>query len=193
MPDRYRKSARTYAPTAGMGWSGSILNAVEGTAFTGLLGQWTVPDVVVPYGGEGLYACATWLGMDGGSGQALGSNDILQAGTVGVSPGGIIFCEICGSSPTVAGVYMVNSTTGVLTSFTKTAPAGVQLVGDTAEWILESPLVNSNLGELAQYGEVYFDSLLAATNAPGGPFSASPRARRPAPNCPGPATGVSPS
>jgi hypothetical protein len=66
---------------------------------------------------------------------------------------------------------MVNTTTGTLTSFTKTAPAGVQLVGDTAEWILESPLVNGSLGELARYGEVYFDSMIAATNAPGGPFS----------------------
>jgi peptidase A4-like protein len=197
MPDRYRTSARNYAPTGGDGWSGSILHAVEGTAFTGLLGQWTVPDVVVPYGGEGFYICATWVGIDGGSGGESGSGDILQAGTTqeitagsgsstfawfewypeypvtisnfGVSPGDIVFCQICVSSPTVASVYMVNSTTGVVTSFTKTAPAGVQVVGDTAEWILECPIGSS--GQLAQYGEVYFDSLLAATNAPGAPFS----------------------
>jgi hypothetical protein len=45
-------------------------------------------------------------------------------------------------------------------------------MGATAEWILECPIGSS--GQLAQYGEVYFDSLLAATNAPGAPFSNTP-------------------
>ncbi len=57
---------------------------------------------------------------------------------------------------------MLNVTTSVYTSFIKHAPAGTRLVGDCAEWVLESPS-DGSLGELPKYGEVYFDWCIAGT------------------------------
>jgi hypothetical protein len=79
-----------------------------------------------------------------------------------VSPGDVMSCLICVYSPTEAGVYMRNVTTGVGTSFIKTAPDNVQLEGNSVEWVLENP-VSGWLGPLAKYGQVYFDYCMALT------------------------------
>jgi len=78
-----------------------------------------------------------------------------------VSPGDIMYCAICVYSPTEAGIHLLNVTRGVLTSFAKTAPKNVQLVGNCAEWIVEDP-TSSNMN-LARYADVYFDNCVAGT------------------------------
>ncbi|MHB8959413.1 MAG: G1 family glutamic endopeptidase [Candidatus Limnocylindrales bacterium] len=164
-------------------WSGTVDFVAAGDSCTWVIGQWTVPHVV-PRGNGDFYSSA-WVGIDGD-----GSPDVLQAGTeqdvVGgvhqtylwwewfpeyevqltnptVSPGDVIYCAICVHSPTEAGFYLTNLTTGVATSFTKTAPSGTTLVGNCAEWIVEAPTVNGNQSALPAYGLVYFDECVAGT------------------------------
>jgi len=150
-------------------------------------GQWTVPDVVVPDRSSGRCACATWVGIDGPPGSLDLPTDILQAGTtqeIGstyawfewfpddsvkisnfpVSHGDIMYCVICVDSPTEARIYMTNVTTGVFTRFTKTPMGNQQLLGNTAEWIVEAPQSNGQILKLARYGDVYFDECIAGTS-----------------------------
>jgi hypothetical protein len=149
------------------------------------MSQWTVPDIVAP--GGGFYYCATWIGLDG-----VNSEDIVQMGIVQgvfsvfgvgrpfavwewfpeawveisnfpVSPGDVVFGLICMPSTREAAFYLANETNTAYTSFRKTAPRGVTFVGDSAEWILEIPMVNGELKPLARYGYVYFDFCVAGT------------------------------
>jgi hypothetical protein len=78
-----------------------------------------------------------------------------------VSPGDMMLCTICVYSPTEAGVHLFNLTSGIQTSFVKTAPGTVQLLGNCAEWIVEDP--TSLEWPLGRYGSVYFDSCVAGT------------------------------
>jgi Peptidase A4 family len=91
-----------------------------------------------------------------------------------VRPGDVVFCVICIDSQTEVRVYMGNLTTDVLTSFSKTAPDGLRVVGGSAEWILENPPNSGSgfpadpptfgwLGPLPRFGPVYFDFCLAGT------------------------------
>lgn len=47
------------------------------------------------------------------------------------------------------------------------APKGLQLVGNTAEWIVESP-VTGWLGPLSKFGLVYFDECVAGSGGESG-------------------------
>jgi Peptidase A4 family len=78
-----------------------------------------------------------------------------------VSPGDTIQCTICVYSPTEAGIHLLNMTTRVGTSFIKTAPGSTQLVGNSAEWVIETP-PSSNMG-LGRFGETFFDGCAAGT------------------------------
>jgi hypothetical protein len=78
-------------------------------------------------------------------------------------PGDVIFCEISVHSPTEAGIFMWNVTTRFATSFVKTAPQNIQVVGNTVEWILEVPTINDHFAMLPEYGEVYFDQCIASS------------------------------
>ena len=57
---------------------------------------------------------------------------------------------------------MLNVTTSVYTAFIKHAPSCTRLVGNYAEWVLESPS-DGSLGDLPKYGKVYFDWCIAGT------------------------------
>src|SRR4029078_3864213 len=50
-----------------------------------------------------------------------------------VSPGDSMYCVICVYSPTEAGIHLLNVTTGLGVSFTKTAPGKVQPQGECAD------------------------------------------------------------
>jgi hypothetical protein len=58
-----------------------------------------------------------------------------------------------------------------------TAPAGVELIGGCAEWVVERPLTGNGLSTLANYGSVEFSSTTAATTGfartvyPGSPIT----------------------
>ncbi len=178
------------APTSGDGWCGSTVTAPKGDSIQFVGGVWTVPNVVAPRGQNSVCGCAEWVGIDGYDelspdivqagttqlvipvfGQLLHQTFAwfewypappVTVSNFPVSPGDVVGCVICVHTPTEVGVYMNNLTQGVLTSFIKTAPNGQQLVGNTAEWILESP-VSGWLGPLCKFAVVYFDSCVAAS------------------------------
>lgn len=187
-PTRGSRQARE--ATAGTGWAGSSVSPQEGDVIAFVSGQWTVPHVVDPGARQHRNACATWIGIDGGDPDILQAGTTQSVHPLNqpygpglptfawhqwyirekpqaisnfpVSPGDIIYCVISVRSPTEGAVFMLNVTTGVYTSFIKHAPAGIRLVRNYAEWVLESPS-DGSLGELPKYGEVYFDWCFAGT------------------------------
>jgi hypothetical protein len=85
----------------------------------------------------------------------------IEVTNLKVSAGDTMYCVICVYSPTEAGIRLLNITTGIGTSFPKTAPGTVRLVGNCAEWVVEDPVAaNINLG---RFGDVYFDECVAGT------------------------------
>jgi hypothetical protein len=182
---------RQYGLPAGTGWSGSNVFAAKGDAVAFVIGQWTVPHIVAPAPGDCI--CANWIGIDGATDDSTDilqcgtTQMIVTPGPLfpflheylsfawfewypappvtitnfAVSPGDTVICSICVNSPTEAVIHLMNVTTNIATVFIKTAPANVTLGGVSAEWILEAP-IDSNMN-LAQYGDVYFDSCFAGT------------------------------
>ena len=69
-----------------------------------------------------------------------------------------MFVEVWDTSPTVGHAYLVNFTTQQSVSFTFDAPAGTQLVGNSAEWIVERPGISSGLAPLTNYVACPFDA-----------------------------------
>jgi Peptidase A4 family len=90
-----------------------------------------------------------------------------------VSPGDTIGVVICtaGAGATEATVFFTNLTSGMGTSFVMEAEAGVSLVGNTAEWIVERPTVDGQPSLLADYGEVFFSGCDAVSYSSDGSIS----------------------
>jgi hypothetical protein len=179
--------ASAVADATSTNWSGSAVFAASADKFSWVEGEWTVPDPADPKGGKSSYYSSAWVGIDG-----WGSPDVLQAGTESslvngvrrvyawwewypdyevaisnfpVSPGDTMYCLICVNSPTTASIYLTNDSTDQSTSFNITAPSGTTLVGNCAEWIVETPSVGGQPTTLPDYGVVYFDDGLASQKA----------------------------
>jgi hypothetical protein len=151
-------------------------------------GDWTVPNVDAPTENQWYY-CASWIGIDGDGSddvfQAGVETEVYRSGTtiarncyawwewfpegevqitnLEVNPGDMITMLLCSSNATSGVVFFTNRTTGASTSVTLTAPAGTQLMGNCAEWIVEAPTVNGSQSALADYGEVFFSVCEAVT------------------------------
>ena len=81
-----------------------------------------------------------------------------------VNPGDMITMLLCspsGAGSTTGTVTWTNVTTGATTNVSLTAPAGIELVGSCAEWIVEAP---GGIAALPDYGEVFFSVCQAYTN-----------------------------
>ncbi|RDI97314.1 hypothetical protein DVT68_16240 [Dyella solisilvae] len=138
------------------------------------------------------YSASTWVGIDGidGSGDVLQAgcdSDVMTSGgnisrqlnpwwewypagsywisNLPISPGDTVNCLICVSagSTTEATIFLYNVTSNVAAHFLATAPAGTELVGNSAEWVVERLEIDTNTPELAQYGEVFFSEANAET------------------------------
>jgi Peptidase A4 family len=88
-------------------------------------------------------------------------DNMVKIGGVPVSPGDLVVVIIStamppGQSSTNATVYFANTTNGASMSVPVSAPSGVQLVGNSAEWIVEQPLPIPGGDTLPDYGEVFF-------------------------------------
>jgi hypothetical protein len=75
-----------------------------------------------------------------------------------VAPGDEISAAICtsGAGATTATAFIANQSSGEATSFKFYAPTGTQLVGNSAEWVVERPDINGVRTQLADYGSVFF-------------------------------------
>ena len=170
-------------------WAGSVVYASSHDPVRLVSGMWTVPAVVRPPQESGPYCYSTWVGIDGAAHDEGGSTDILQAGTaqdgsgdpyafwewydeprskipsLKVRPGDVMFCSIEVLSPAEANILMMNMTTRLSTVFNKPAN-GRHVVGDTVEWILETPQdANGVPFTLSEFSWVYFDQCVAFTGS----------------------------
>ena len=108
------------------------------------------------FGGQTTYPWFEWW-----------TGDQFKILNLAIRAGDIVFCSITVRSRIEFDVFMFNVTTRQVARATGTPPSGTRWTGDTVEWILETE------GEevyrqiipsvLPQFGEVYFDSCLAAT------------------------------
>ena len=162
-------------------WSGGVVYAPAGQSFKWVQGEWVCPDVYAPTQNQAYYN-VSWIGIDGD-----GSGDVCQAGMVcevtnnsrqinpwhewfpsswvnitnlTVLPGDLISMVICtaGAGATSATISFANVSSGLSTSYTITAPTGTKLVGNSAEWIVETPGINGQTAQMPDYGEVFFSN-----------------------------------
>ena len=162
-------------------WSGAVVYAPANDSFKWIQGDWVVPDVAAPTPNTEYY-CATWIGLDGDASddvfQAGVESEVSPTGDVtiypwwewypipeiqitnlGVKAGDMVtmlLCSASGAGSTTGTVFFSNRTTGASTSVGLVAPQGTQLLGNSAEWIVEAPTVNGSQSALADYGEVFF-------------------------------------
>jgi hypothetical protein len=167
-------------------WSGGVVYAPSGQSFKWVQGDWIAPNVY-PTAQNVWQYCANWIGLDGdGSGDVCQAGMICavyQSGSsisrsiypwhewfpsswveitnLAISPGDLISMLICtaqGEGSTTATVYFGNQSSGVSTSYVITAPSGTKLAGNSAEWIVETPVVGGALTQMPDYGEVFFSN-----------------------------------
>ena len=168
-------------------WSGAVVLARPDDTIQSVTGEWSVPNVghFVPC--PPSYT-SQWIGIDGD-----GSPNVVQAGSatdkaglgsstylwyewtpqpsvkitnIDVNPGDVIYGLICAQAPTTAAISLVNVTAGTMASFSVHPPAtGTALVGNSAEWIVEAPLINNVQSVPGHFGVVFFDNAFASTAA----------------------------
>jgi hypothetical protein len=178
----------------GDNWSGGVVKTPTGKSFNGILGDWVVPKPYPTTPTSQWYFCSAWIGLDGdGSGdvcqtgvecQVFGNSSVWFAGSafhwhqwfpgpmvtvtnVPVDFGDFVTVSVCtasGAGSKTATVHFANVTSGVGTSYVISAPIGTALVGNSAEWIVEAPIVGGVQSPLADYGEVFFASCYAVVN-----------------------------
>ena len=161
-------------------WSGAVVHATGGEAFTWVLGQWNVPDVAP---GPEFEGCLAFIGIDGNadvtqigtlqsvSTEANGSvlkqcyaffewfpNTWQQISNFPVNFGDTMLGLICLESTTVAYFRLLNLTSGITTGFPFCAPSGFASLENQVEWILENPF--SSTAPLPSFGEIYFDAAM---------------------------------
>jgi hypothetical protein len=166
--------------------SGDTMKWVEGT-------WTMPRDVVPSGASSGVwYSASTWVGIDGddGSGDVLQAGcdaDVMSSDgstqkqfnpwwewypggsfwitNMPVAAGNELTCLICrhqGSS-NQATIYLGNVSTNTGLWFQPTAPAGISLSGNCAEWIVEALEINTDAPELARYTTVTFADCNAGT------------------------------
>jgi hypothetical protein len=167
-------------------WSGGVVYAPSGQSFKWVQGDWVIPDVYPTAQNQWQY-CANWIGLDGdGSGDVCQAGMICavyQSGSsiqrsiypwhewypsswveitnLSISPGDLVSMLICsaqGAGSTTATIYFGNQSSGVSTSYQISAPGVTKLVGNSAEWIVETPIVNGALTDMPDYGQVFFST-----------------------------------
>jgi hypothetical protein len=77
----------------------------------------------------------------------------------------MLICTASGVGSTTAIFHLTNRTIGASTSLAFTAPSGTQLVGNSAEWIVEAPSVGGTQSAVAHYGQVIFTTCEAETDS----------------------------
>jgi peptidase A4-like protein len=177
-------------------WSGYVVPSGNTTVNT-VVTQLTVPRALQPPGTctGGWLSGSAWDGIDGWSSQdvlqaGVEFDAFCQGNNVSgnyyawyewypaaailitnfpVGPGDDLLIIVVPNSPTQATVQMVNNNTLQFTQPIKfTAPAGVSLVGDSAEWAVERPLIGGAGGPLTsldEFASVVFWNAAAGTKA----------------------------
>jgi hypothetical protein len=172
-------------------WAGCVLEAASPQVlYTWISAELTVPNVASV--AEGDYGMSShWIGIDGYTEDTAGQQlcqcgvecdpsakgvtqpyfwvewvpgDLIVVRNFVISPGDLLNIALCTTGPgaTTATASLANLTTGAATIFTFSAPPGVALGGESAEWISERPFVGE-IPPLAQFGSVIFYNAKAGT------------------------------
>src|SRR5277367_2396073 len=154
------------------------------SSFYYIIGDYVVPVARQAYGkcdGTWDYSL-TWVGIDGwGSGDVLQAGSEADAYCSGsttntryspwfewfpynwtripslpIAPGDDLFVEVWNTSSTAGHAYLVNDNTDQYVMVNFSAPPGTQLVGNSAEWIVERPTISGSYATLTNYVSDYF-------------------------------------
>jgi hypothetical protein len=179
-------------------WSGVILTPASSHSFATVSAEWTIPQVSqVP--GQSITDIAEWVGLDGYNSsdvcQAGVNEEVVTVGgrttiscsawdewypagskalNVAVAPGNTVSVTVAtgGRGSDVATITFDNVSTGKGTTVTLIAPGHTSLVGNSAEFICETPELGTSYGAVMQplacdFTPVIFSSAVA-TYAGGG-------------------------
>ncbi len=188
-------------------WSGAVnTNTLKKynakTSYYYIVSEFNVP-VAQQNGCDGGWDYGSaWNGIDG-----FNSGDVLQGGVefdaycsggstssfysawiewfpysetrvFGVNPGDDIYVETYDTSSTQGYVFLDDLTTGVYATYSLTPPSGTNLIGNSAEFIVERPGVNGGLATLTYYildfwADNYDYNFKGAQNYPGATASST--------------------
>jgi hypothetical protein len=99
---------------------------------------------------QAYYAWYEWL-----------PNGTVTVTNMPISAGDDIYVHVWSTSATTGNIFIENYNTHQTVSMSLTAPAGARLVGNSAEWVIERPLVNGVVSNLTNYVSEYFSSCVA--------------------------------
>jgi hypothetical protein len=142
-------------------------------------------------GNDSAVYSSTWVGIDGsGSFDVLQagteSDAVCNQGVIGsyqgawyewypnaevritnlqVMAGAAMYVHVWASSATVGHAYIANETAQLAVSVVFMAPPGTQLIGNSAEWIVERPTVTGTLATLTNYGQEFLTGAQAEDRA----------------------------
>jgi hypothetical protein len=178
--------------------------SLTAASFYYLAATYVVPVAAQAYGActGGWDYSASWVGIDGyGSNDVLAAGTDSDAycsgskkstrysawyewypstevkiGGFPIGPGDDIFVEVWNTSATVGHAYMVNYNTNQVVNLTFNAPSGTMLTGNSAEWVVERPVLGGSLTTLTNYIQEFFGDLYASDfngniSYPGYPYS----------------------
>jgi hypothetical protein len=159
------------------------------SSFYFVISDYVVPIARQAYGActGGWDYSVTWVGIDGwGSGDVLQAGNEADAYCSGsttsayystwyewypygwtritnlpIVPGDDLFVEVWNTSSTAGHAYLVNYNTNQSVTVNFSAPSGTQLVGNSAEWVVERPGINGSLATLSNYITDYFSDSYA--------------------------------
>jgi hypothetical protein len=176
-----------------IGGATATATAAQGT-IRWIEATWTLPNVYPPPGYDrGIgFGCSTQIGIFGNSDTSLlvgwdidvweynqqriqslwwswapGEGGVLT--NFQVAPGDTLSAVICLDlgSTVRARLYFHNLSSGSITTFIVTAPAGLELTGDTAGWVIHNDIIDFEGPYIAKFGEIYFDECNAGTTDSG--------------------------
>jgi hypothetical protein len=167
------------APQTTNNWCGGITFPPSGDALKFVEGTWTMPTDVWPQSlhdaslDDVWYTASFWVGLDGDAYVTTQFKPFWQWRPAGafwitnmpVSGGDELTSLICmhQGSTNQATIFLGNLTTKVGLWFQASAPAGVSLSGNCAEWIVEALAIDTPTPELGIYGSVFFTDCNAGT------------------------------
>ncbi len=161
------------------------------SSFSNIMADYVVPLVTNSSCDGGWDYSSQWIGIDGyNSGDVLqggSETDAYCSGSVSgayyfpwyewypnyetqitnmtIVAGDDLFVEVWADSATKGKFFIENLNSGVTATITFKAPAGTNLVGNSAEWIVERPEVGGSLANISNYTADYFSGAIASNFA----------------------------
>jgi hypothetical protein len=180
-------------------WSGFVdFDSSKPFAKGAIYAYWIVPRAQLAFGAtSGNVDSSSWVGLDGYSNTDVlqagtesdasvsnGTGRVLYAAWIewyplpsvrvpnfAVSPDDELFVEVWNTTSSLGHAYIMNVTNHQSVSLNFSAPNGTQLIGNSAEWIVERPLVGGVLATLTNYIACPFDDCYALASLNGGSYN----------------------